>query len=74
MQVGSFSLELNASGLSKRLKLSGYDARLQKTGTETGYAYRVMVGPSKSREVAEKLRDRLASERQLKGIVINNPG
>jgi DedD protein len=74
VQVGSFSLELNASGLSKRLKLSGYDARLQKTSTATGYAYRVMVGPSKSREVAEKLRDRLASERQLEGIVINNPG
>ena len=74
VQVGSFSRELNATGLSKRLELSGYDARLQKTSTETGYAYRVMVGPSKSREVAEKLRDRLAKERQLKGIVINNPG
>jgi DedD protein len=75
VQVGSFSRELNASGLSKRLKLSGYEAVLQKTGTDTGLVYRVMVGPSKSREVAEKLRDRLAKERQLEeGIVINNPG
>ena len=74
VQVGSFSQELNASGLSKRLKLSGYETRLQKTRTETGHAWRVMVGPSESRGVAEKLRDRLASERQLKGIVINNPG
>jgi len=74
VQVGSFSLEMNASGLSKRLKLSGYDALLQKTSTETGYVYRVMVGPSKSRKAAEKLRDKLAAERQLKGIVINNPG
>ncbi len=74
VQVGSFSQELNASGLSKRLELSGYDVRLQKTTTKTSVAWRVMVGPGKSRIAAEKLRDKLASERQLKGIVINNPG
>jgi len=74
VQVGSFSQELNASGLSKRLKLSGYNARLQKTTTETGAAWRVIVGPGKSRAGAEKMRDKLANERQLKGIVINNPG
>jgi DedD protein len=74
VQVGSFSQELNASGLSKRLELSGYETRLQKATTETGYAWRVMVGPSKTKDVAEKLRDRLARERQLKGIVMNNPG
>ncbi len=74
VQVGSFSQELNASGLGKRLKLSGYDTRLQKTTTETGAAWRVMVGPNKSRDTAEKLSDRLAREHQLKGIVVNNPG
>jgi len=74
VQVGSFSQELNASGLSKRLELSGYETRLQKTTSETGYAWRVMVGPGKTRDAAEKLRDRLARERQIKGIVISNPG
>ena len=74
VQVGSFSQEMNASGLSKRLELSGYETRLQKAKTETGYAWRVMVGPDKTRGAAEKLRDRLARERQLKGMVINNPG
>ena len=74
VQVGSFSQQLNATGLGKRLELSGYETRLQKATTKTGHAWRVMVGPSKSRSVAEKLRDRLARERQLKGIVINNPG
>jgi len=74
VQVGSFSQEMNASGLSKRLEISGYEARLQKTSTESGHAWRVMVGPGKTRAAAEKLRDQLASERQLKGIVINNPG
>jgi cell division septation protein DedD len=33
-----------------------------------------MVGPGKTRGAAEKLRDRLAKDHQLKGIVINNPG
>ena len=74
VQVGSFSQELNASGLNKRLEKSGYETRLQKSTTETGYAWRVMVGPGKTRGEAEKLRDRLARERQLKGIVINDPG
>ncbi len=74
VQVGSFSQELNASGLGKRLELSGYETRLQKTTTKTGYAWRVMVGPGKTRGAAEKLRDRLAKDHQLKGIVINNPG
>jgi len=74
VQVGSFSQELNASGLGKRLELSGYQTRLQKTTTKTGYAWRVMVGPGKTRGAAEKLRDRLAKDHQLKGIVIHNPG
>ncbi len=74
VQVGSFSQEMNASGLSKRLELSGYENRLQKATTKTGYAWRVMVGPDKNRAAAEKLRDRLAKDRQLKGIVIHNPG
>ena len=74
VQVGSFSQELNASGLGKRLELSGYETRLQKAATKTGYAWRVMVGPGKTRGAAEKLRDRLAKDHQLKGIVINNPG
>jgi len=74
VQVGSFSQELNASGLGKRLELSGYETRLQKATTKTGYAWRVMVGTGKTRGAAEKLRDRLAKDHQLKGIVINNPG
>ena len=74
VQVASFSLERNASELSKRLKTSGYDAQYQKTSSKTGHIYRVMVGPDSSRETAEHLRDRLADEFKLEGIVINNPG
>jgi len=73
IQVGSFSSEANASGLSKRLISSGYDARHQKTSTKSGHIYRVMVGPETSRAVAEQLRDTLGDEFRLEGIIINNP-
>lgn len=74
VQVGSFSSEKNASGLSKRLQASGYDARFQKLASKKGTLYRVIVGPDKSREMAQKTRDLLADEFKLQGILITNPG
>ena len=74
VQVGSFSQKLNASRLGKRLTLSGYDSHVLKKTTATGYAYRVLVGPGASREQVEKLRDGLAKDLKLKGIVINYQG
>jgi DedD protein len=69
-QVGSFSQKMNASGLRDRLKSAGYDARLQATGS----SYRVLVGPVKTRVLAEKQRDQLLAGQQLKGIVIQLGG
>jgi DedD protein len=73
VQVGSFGQEMNASGLRDRLKTAGYDARLQKVAIGKGYAYRVLVGPSTSRAVAEKLAGSLKAGQQLSGIVIEYP-
>lgn len=73
VQVGSFGQEINASGLSERLGSAGYDTRLQKVTIGKGYAYRVLVGPSGSRAVAEKTAARLKSGQQLAGIVIEYP-
>lgn len=70
VQVGSFSQQLNASGLRDRLKSAGYNTRLQATGD----SYRVLVGPSGTRGEAEKQRDRLLAGQQLKGIVIQHSG
>lgn len=70
VQVGSFSQRMNASGLRERLKSAGHDTHLQTSGK----TYRVLVGPSDSRELAEKLRDRLLSEQQLKGLVVEHSG
>lgn len=72
IQVGSFSHESNANGLRERLKSSGYDAFLQDVAVGQSRAYRVVVGPLRERKAAELLRDRLANEMQLRGIVVEN--
>ncbi|MGB5440915.1 MAG: SPOR domain-containing protein [Gammaproteobacteria bacterium] len=74
VQVGSFSSEKNASRLSKRLQTSGYDAVFQKLTSKKGDLYRVIVGPERSREIAQQARDQLADEFKLQGIVISDPG
>lgn len=68
VQVGSFSQQLNATGLRDRLKAAGYDSRLQATGS----AHRVLVGPADTRALAEKQRDKLFASQQLQGIVIEH--
>jgi DedD protein len=70
VQVGSFSQQMNASGLRDRLSSAGYDTRLQATGS----TYRVLVGPSGTRKQAEQQRDKLLAKQQLKGIVIQQSG
>ena len=74
IQIGRFSQQLNAQGLRDRLKKAGYAAFLQEDRTDSGQSWRVLVGPLKTRDDAEKIRDELASKRQLKGFVIQNKG
>jgi len=73
VQVGSFGQEINASGLSERLKSAGYQSRLQKVAIGKGYAYRVLVGPASTRSAAEETAARLKSGLQLAGMVIEYP-
>ncbi len=73
VQVGSFGQEINASGLSERLKSAGYQSRLQKVAIGKGYAYRVLVGPASTRSTAEETAARLKSGLQLAGMVIEYP-
>lgn len=69
IQVGSFSQQLNASGLRDRLKKTGFNSRLQEITSEKGKAWRVLVGPFDTRAAAEKQRDRITSQHHMKGIV-----
>ena len=74
IQVGRFSQRLNAQGLRDRLKKAGYAAFLREDKSDSGQSWQVLVGPLKTRGDAEKIRDELASKRQLKGFVIQNKG
>jgi DedD protein len=74
VQVGSFSQSDNAGRLRDRLGEAGMDAHLQTVKTGDGASYRVLVGPSRTRPQAEKLQQKLADTRKLKGIVIEIDG
>jgi DedD protein len=69
IQVGSFSQQLNASGLRDRLKKTGYNSRLQEITVGNSKAWRVLVGPFETRAAAEKQRDRITSQHHMKGLV-----
>jgi DedD protein len=69
IQVGSFSQQLNASGLRDRLKKTGYNSRLQEITSGTSKAWRVLVGPFDTRAAAEKQRDRITGQHHMKGMV-----
>lgn len=74
IQVGSFSQQLNASGLRDRLQKTGYNSRLQEISAGNGKAWRVLVGPFETRAAAEKQRDRITGEHHMKGIVTQFKG
>ena len=74
IQVGRFSQQLNAHGLRDRLRKAGYASFVKETGSGSEKSWQVLVGPLKTREDAETIRDELASKRQLKGFVIQNNG
>lgn len=69
IQVGSFSQQLNASGLRDRLKKTGYNSRLQEIAAANGKVWRVLVGPFETRAAAEKQRDSITSQHHMKGLV-----
>ena len=74
IQVGSFSQQLNASGLRDRLQKTGYNSRLQEISAGNGKAWRVLVGPFETRAAAEKQRDRITGQHHMKGIVTQFKG
>lgn len=70
VQLGSFSSEDNATAMRDRLRGKGYSAFLDRATIDGRTVYRVLVGPDARREHSERLRDRLAAEMDLRGVVI----
>jgi len=72
-QVGSFSQQDNARSLQDTLGKAGHRAHVQQVATVSGQSYRVLVGPSASRDAATRELDRLATAMKIKGLVIELP-
>jgi len=73
VQLGSFAKEDNARDLNKKLQADGYASFVEPVMSSGERVYRVRVGPQVLRDDAEKVRDRIAGEFDIKGIVISYP-
>lgn len=73
VQLASLASKDNALALQERLRGLGYTAFVEEAKTAQGVLFRVRVGPELERPNAEKLRDRLEQQVQLKGIVTRYP-
>lgn len=73
VQLGSFTTQANAEGLVERLKKSGYAAFIEPLDDNGKPTYRVRVGPELMKTTAERIRDDIAKNVELKGIVMRYP-
>lgn len=73
IQVGSFNSEENAKALVEKLKKGGYTAFIEPLKDDTKLAYRVRVGPELTKATADKIRDELAKDIDLDGILMRYP-
>jgi len=69
VQVGSFSARNNARALRDKLRKQGHASFVESVKGASGRVYRVRVGPELTKVAADKLRQRLAKEADLKGLV-----
>lgn len=70
VKVGSFSSEENALALRNQLRSKGFNAFLDRATVEGKAILRVYVGPDIQRARSEQLRERIATELNLKEAVV----
>ncbi|MDA0823027.1 MAG: SPOR domain-containing protein [Proteobacteria bacterium] len=73
VQLGSFSSEDNAKVLMAQLKKKNYTAFIERFQDNSKLAYRVRVGPELTKNAAEQVRNKLAKQLDLQGIVVRYP-
>jgi DedD protein len=71
VQVGSFSDSANADKLVYQLRDSGYRAASERVTSNGQQSYKVRVGPELQRESAVLLKDRIAREFGISGLVMS---
>jgi DedD protein len=74
VQVAAFGEKSKALALQEKLIANKISAFTEQSGKGDKAIYRVKVGPELKRENAEKLRDQIENEHDLKGsFVIKHP-
>jgi len=73
VQLGSFSNEENAVALATKIKKGGYTAFIEPLQDAGKVVYRVRVGPELTKVTADQIRDKLAQDIEVKGIVMRYP-
>ena len=74
VQLGSFSVEKNATSLRDKLRSKGYASFVESFERNGKTSYRVRVGPELTPELAEKLKEKLKAETKISGLVMAFPG
>jgi DedD protein len=73
VQVGSFVGQDNAESETSRLAELGFDSFRFSEQIGERLIWRVMVGPVDDRAAAERLKDRLAEQAGVEGLVVSHP-
>ena len=73
VQVGSFGSKKNAYALQNKLRKKGFAAFVETIYKKDTPSFRVRVGPELKRELAEKLRKKLASIHKGRTFIVKHP-
>lgn len=73
VQVGNFSSKKNAYALQDKLRKQGFAAFVETIYAKDTPSFRVKVGPELKRELAEKLRKKLASIHKGRTFIVKHP-
>ena len=73
VQLGSFSVEKNATQLRDKLRKAGHASFVEKHTKNSKTSYRVRVGPELTRELAEKLKVKLKDQTKINGFIVKYP-
>jgi len=73
VQVASFHEQKNAVRLREQLQKKGYTTFVEQLSADPGSMFRVRIGPELKRSDAQSIRDRIAAEMKLDGLVTRYP-
>lgn len=73
VQTGSFTSEAKAKALAEKLRQSRFAAFVERAPGESGFTYRVQVGPELDRARAEQIQKQIEGSVGVKGIIVPHP-